>query len=127
MFQHRVDGKTSIETTVGELKVITHTHIPPALLSIPHTFSNCIQSMMASLIPEIYGLSDVQMILSSLLFVLQKLVEEGKIKYIGLSEVSVSDLRRAHKVHPITAVQVEYSLWARDIEVCPVLTPSLLP
>jgi len=46
----------------------------------------------------------------------QKLVEEGKIKYIGLSEVSVSDLRRAHKVHPITAVQVEYSLWMRDIE-----------
>jgi aryl-alcohol dehydrogenase-like predicted oxidoreductase len=47
---------------------------------------------------------------------LKKLVEEGKIKYIGLSEVSVADLRRAHNVHPITAVQVEYSLWFRDIE-----------
>ena len=51
-------------------------------------------------------------------------MEEGKIKYIGLSEVSVSDLRRAHKVHPITAVQVEYSLWARDIEVHPFLTAT---
>ncbi|KAK2647104.1 hypothetical protein Ddye_022299 [Dipteronia dyeriana] len=47
---------------------------------------------------------------------LKKLVEEGKIKYIGLSEPSVDTLRRAHAVHPITAVQMEYSLWAREIE-----------
>lgn len=56
---------------------------------------------------------------------MQKLVEEGKIKYIGLSEVSVSDLRRAHKVHPITAVQVEYSLWMRDIEARPRSSPII--
>ncbi|XP_051118313.1 auxin-induced protein PCNT115-like [Andrographis paniculata] len=47
---------------------------------------------------------------------LKKLVEEGKIKYIGLSEASASTIRRAHAVHPITAVQNEWSLWARDIE-----------
>lgn len=47
---------------------------------------------------------------------LKKLVEEGKIKYIGLSEASADTVRRAHKVHPITAIQVEYSLWTRDIE-----------
>ena len=47
---------------------------------------------------------------------LKKLVEEGKIKYIGLSEASASTIRRAHAVHPITAVQMEWSLWARDIE-----------
>ncbi|KAI9193850.1 hypothetical protein LWI28_000660 [Acer negundo] len=47
---------------------------------------------------------------------LKKLVEEGKIKYIGLSEASVDTIRRAHAVHPITAVQMEYSLWAREIE-----------
>ncbi|PSS33836.1 Perakine reductase [Actinidia chinensis var. chinensis] len=47
---------------------------------------------------------------------LKKLVEEGKIKYIGLSEASADTIRRAHSVHPITAVQVEYSLWTRDIE-----------
>lgn len=47
---------------------------------------------------------------------LKKLVEEGKIKYIGLSEASAETVRRAHAVHPITAVQVEYSLWTRDIE-----------
>lgn len=48
---------------------------------------------------------------------LKKLVEEGKIKYIGLSEASVSTIRRAHAVHPITAVQLEWSLWSRDAEI----------
>ncbi|KAL0376963.1 UNVERIFIED_CONTAM: putative aldo-keto reductase 2 [Sesamum calycinum] len=47
---------------------------------------------------------------------LKKLVEEGKIKYIGLSEASASTIRRAHAVHPITAVQLEWSMWIRDAE-----------
>ncbi|XP_023904734.1 perakine reductase isoform X2 [Quercus suber] len=47
---------------------------------------------------------------------LKKLVEEGKIKYIGLSEASVDTIRRAHAIHPITALQMEYSLWTREIE-----------
>ncbi|XP_048225734.1 probable aldo-keto reductase 4 isoform X2 [Ricinus communis] len=47
---------------------------------------------------------------------LKKLVEEGKIKYIGLSEASASTIRRAHAVHPITAIQLEWSLWSKDIE-----------
>ncbi|GER27863.1 NAD(P)-linked oxidoreductase superfamily protein [Striga asiatica] len=47
---------------------------------------------------------------------LKKLVEEGKIKYVGLSEASASTIRRAHAVHPVTAVQNEWSLWSRDLE-----------
>ncbi|KAL0748092.1 hypothetical protein Bca101_030094 [Brassica carinata] len=47
---------------------------------------------------------------------LKKLVEEGKIKYIGLSEASASTIRRAHAVHPLTAVQIEWSLWSREVE-----------
>ncbi|KAJ4849841.1 hypothetical protein Tsubulata_045145 [Turnera subulata] len=47
---------------------------------------------------------------------LKKLVEEGKIKYIGLSEPSPDTIRRAHAVHPIAALQMEWSLWSRDIE-----------
>lgn len=47
---------------------------------------------------------------------MKKLVEEGKVKYIGLSEANVDTIKRAHSVHPITAVQLEYSLWSRDIE-----------
>jgi aryl-alcohol dehydrogenase-like predicted oxidoreductase len=45
-----------------------------------------------------------------------ELVAEGKVRYLGLSEVSGDLLRRAHAVHPITAVQSEYSLWTRDPE-----------
>ncbi|XP_022744515.1 perakine reductase-like [Durio zibethinus] len=64
-YQHRVDTRTPIEDTMGELK---------------------------------------------------KLVKEGKIKYIGLSEASPDTIKRAHAVHPITALQMEWSLWTRDIE-----------
>lgn len=45
-----------------------------------------------------------------------KLVEEGKVKYLGLSEASAETLRRANSVHQITALQSEYSLWTRDVE-----------
>jgi len=44
------------------------------------------------------------------------LVAEGKVRYLGLSEAAVNTIRRAHKVHPISAVQTEYSLWTRDPE-----------
>ena len=47
---------------------------------------------------------------------LAELVSVGKIRHIGLSEVGVNTIRRAHAVHPITAVQSEYSLWTRDQE-----------
>ena len=45
-----------------------------------------------------------------------ELVEQGKIRHIGLSEAAPETIRRAHAVHPITAVQTEYSLWTRDPE-----------
>lgn len=47
---------------------------------------------------------------------LADLVQAGKIRYLGLSEASAATLERAHKVHPITALQSEYSLWSRDPE-----------
>ncbi len=64
-YQHRIDSKTPVEDSVGELA---------------------------------------------------DLVKAGKIRYIGLSEVSAETLERAHAVHPITALQSEYSLWTRDPE-----------
>jgi aryl-alcohol dehydrogenase-like predicted oxidoreductase len=45
-----------------------------------------------------------------------ELVQQGKVKTIGLSEVDADTIRRAHKVHPITAIQSEYSLWSREPE-----------
>jgi aryl-alcohol dehydrogenase-like predicted oxidoreductase len=45
-----------------------------------------------------------------------ELVQQGKVRYLGLSEASAATIRRAHAVHPIAAVQTEYSLWTRDVE-----------
>ena len=64
-YQHRVDGRTPIEETVGEMA---------------------------------------------------KLVKQGKVRYLGLSEAGPETIRRAHRVHPIAALQTEYSLWSRDPE-----------
>jgi aryl-alcohol dehydrogenase-like predicted oxidoreductase len=52
---------------------------------------------------------------------LAELVSEGKIRHVGLSEAGANTIRRAHSVHPITALQSEYSLWTRDPE------PKVLP
>jgi aryl-alcohol dehydrogenase-like predicted oxidoreductase len=61
-----------------------------------------------------------------------ELVQTGKVRYLGLSEVSPQTLERAHRVHPITAVQSEYSLWTRDpedgvLEVCRRLDVGFVP
>jgi len=53
---------------------------------------------------------------------MSELVAEGKVRYLGLSEVSASTLRRAHAVHPISALQTEYSLWSREPETDGTLT-----
>ena len=45
-----------------------------------------------------------------------ELVKEGKVRFLGLSEASAPTIRRAHAVHPIAALQSEYSLWSRDVE-----------
>ena len=55
--------------------------------------------------------------------VMADMVREGKVRYLGLSEAGVANIRRAHAVHPISALQSEYSLWERNLEadVLPVL------
>src|SRR5918996_2183625 len=47
---------------------------------------------------------------------MKELVESGKVRYLGISEAAPETIRRAHGVHPITALQTEYSLWSRDVE-----------
>jgi len=61
-----------------------------------------------------------------------RLVEQGKVKYLGLSEAAVETIRRAHTVHPIAALQTEYSLWSREpedglLEVCRELGIGFVP
>jgi aryl-alcohol dehydrogenase-like predicted oxidoreductase len=55
--------------------------------------------------------------------VMAELVREGKVRYLGLSEAGVANIRKAHAVHPISALQSEYSLWERNLEadILPVL------
>ena len=60
------------------------------------------------------------------------LVSEGKVRYLGLSEVSAASLRKASSIHPITALQSEYSIWVRDIETnimtaCRELNIAMIP
>lgn len=47
---------------------------------------------------------------------MSELVQEGKVRYLGMSEAAPQTIRRAHTVHEITAIQTEYSLWSRDVE-----------
>jgi aryl-alcohol dehydrogenase-like predicted oxidoreductase len=47
---------------------------------------------------------------------MKELVEAGKVRYLGISEAAPETIRRAHEVHPVTALQTEYSLWSRDVE-----------
>ncbi|HEX8456578.1 MAG TPA: aldo/keto reductase [Pyrinomonadaceae bacterium] len=80
-YQHRVDPRTPIEETVGEMA---------------------------------------------------RLVEEGKVRHLGLSEAGIETIRRAHAVHPIAALQTEYSLWSRDpedglLDVCRELGIGFVP
>ena len=63
---------------------------------------------------------------------LARLVEQGKVREIGLSEVCSDNLRRAHKIHPIAALQSEYSLWSRTpergiLDVCDELNVAMVP
>ena len=91
-YQHRVDTKVPIEVTV----------LAQMIYFLACTDIICTLKLM--------------LLLGFQVGELKKLVEEGKIKYIGLSEASADTIRRAHAVHPITALQIEWSLWTRDIE-----------
>ena len=59
---------------------------------------------------------DVQTPIEETVGAMAELVQEGKVRYLGLSEAGVTTIRRANSVHPVTALQTEYSLWSRDVE-----------
>ncbi|WP_224368153.1 aldo/keto reductase [Hyalangium versicolor] len=60
--------------------------------------------------------ADPQVPIEETVGAMAELVRQGKVRFLGLSEVNAETLRRAHRVHPITALQSEYSLWTRDPE-----------
>lgn len=67
---------------------------------------------------DIYGLHrvDPAVPIEDTVGAMKKLVEAGKVRYLALSEAGPQTIRRAHKVHPIAALETEYSLWSRDVE-----------
>jgi aryl-alcohol dehydrogenase-like predicted oxidoreductase len=85
-----------------------------------HVYKACVASMRRLGVEEIdlYYLHrvDPQVPVEETVGAMGELVSQGKVRFLGLSEVSAATLRRAHSVHPITALQSEYSLWTRDAE-----------
>ena len=67
---------------------------------------------------DIYGLHrvDPTVPIEDTVGAMKKLVDQGKVRYLALSEAGAQTIHRAHKVHPIAAVETEYSLWSRDVE-----------
>jgi aryl-alcohol dehydrogenase-like predicted oxidoreductase len=67
---------------------------------------------------DIYGLHrvDAAVPIEDTVGAMKRLVEQGKVRHLALSEAGVQTIRRAHQVHPIAAVETEYSLWSRDVE-----------
>ena len=67
---------------------------------------------------DIYGLHrvDATVPIEDTVGAMKRLVEQGKVRYLQLSEAGPETIRRAHKVHPIVALETEYSLWSRDVE-----------
>jgi aryl-alcohol dehydrogenase-like predicted oxidoreductase len=67
---------------------------------------------------DIYGMHrmDKSVPIEDTVGAMKRLLEQGKVRYLQLSEAGAQTIRRAHKVHPITCVETEYSLWSRDVE-----------
>lgn len=67
---------------------------------------------------DIYGLHrvDASVPIEDTVGAMKRLVEQGKVRYLALSEAGAQTIRRAHAVHPLVAVETEYSLWSRDVE-----------
>lgn len=94
---------------------------PTGVNSRPEHIKRCIEGSLKRLQTDYIDLYyqhrlDPETPIEDTVGTLSDLVKEGKVRFIGLSEVGAATIRRAHAVHPITAVQSEYSLWEREVE-----------
>jgi aryl-alcohol dehydrogenase-like predicted oxidoreductase len=99
----------------------------PALNSRPEHIKQVVEASLKRLKTEVIDLLyqhrvDPNVQIEDVAGAVKDLIKEGKVKHFGLSEAGAKTIRRAHAVHPVTAVQSEYSLWTRDpeAEVLPV-------
>jgi aryl-alcohol dehydrogenase-like predicted oxidoreductase len=67
---------------------------------------------------DVYGLHrvDPRVPIEDTVGAMKKLIDQGKVRHLALSEAGAATVRRAHKVHPLVALETEYSLWSRDVE-----------
>ncbi len=84
---------------------------------VPQACDKSLKNLGVNVI-DIYGLHrvDATVPIEDTVGAMQRLVERGKVRYLALSEAGAQTIRRAHQVHPIIAVETEYSLWSRDVE-----------
>jgi len=89
---------------------------------VPHACDASLKRLGVEVI-DLYYLHrvDTEVPIEDTVGAMARLVEAGKVRHLGLSEAAAATCRRAHAVHPITALQTEYSLWSRDVE------PEILP
>ena len=73
---------------------------------------------LADLISQVYSQHrvDASVPIAETVGAMSRLIEQGKVRYIGLSEAGPETIKRAHATHPIVSVETEYSLWSRDVE-----------
>ncbi|XP_027352400.1 probable aldo-keto reductase 1 [Abrus precatorius] len=124
--KHLPRDKVQVATKFGIAKL----NIPMVVKGTPEYVRSCCEASLKRLDVEYIDLYyqhrvDQTVPIEETVGELKNLVEEGKVKYIGLSEASPDTIRRAHAVHPITAVQIEWSLWTRDVEeeIVPLCSP----
>ncbi|KAE9452881.1 hypothetical protein C3L33_15221, partial [Rhododendron williamsianum] len=109
-YQHRIDTRVPIEITFLLLRSsCMSTSFLADSTTVSLVFCYLFLNKLFVSVPDLF-------LVIRKMGELKKLVEEGKIKYVGLSEASPATIRRAHAVHPITAIQLEWSLWSRDVE-----------
>ena len=87
----------------------------------PEYLKECCDKSLARLKTDVIDLYyvhrvDAEVPIEDTIGAMAELVRAGKVKHLGICEAGAQTIRRAHKVHPIAAVQIEYSLWSRDVE-----------
>jgi aryl-alcohol dehydrogenase-like predicted oxidoreductase len=113
-------GRALIATKFGNLR-LAGVHMPGLTGGHPDYVPQACNASLRRLgvdVIDIYGLHrvDTMVPIEETVGAMKRLVEQGKVRYLALSEAGPQTIRRAHQVHPIAAVETEYSLWSRDVE-----------
>jgi aryl-alcohol dehydrogenase-like predicted oxidoreductase len=107
-----------IATKFGNLRAANG---PPTLDGRPEYVKACCERSLQRLETDVIDLYYIHRVdptvpIDETMGAMSDLVREGKVRHLGISEAGAATIRRAHATHPLSAVQIEYSLWTRDVE-----------